>query len=556
MYHKSFFSFLLLLMLNGCESYNTVEEPLPSVSGDIVDNAAWYSDMQDEVIDINITVPNPNEYLCAPFDDIFGAQRPCTIADVYHDIDANDEYKPELHVIFKARDYENINGLENADYSQKGKSTRRAELKSYRIKLNKDASLFKGERTLQLNKHPNDYSRVRNKIAFEFFQDIPNFTSLKTRFCRLYVNGEDYGLFTHVETGDEYFLINRGWSKDDYLYKAQNFAFRVEKGMELDSKGKPIDKEAFEAVIEPQTGKDFSKLIQMLNAINENLTDEEFEKVFNRYFNRKNYITWMAINLVMANKDTVSQNFFLYNPKYSDTFYITPWDYDGTARNTEKYAKWELGIGTWWGIPLHQKFLRVKKNRDDLDAMVTLLREKYITPEKIEAKLDRYKSLVEPFIKREPDSTMLSYERWDDEFKSLVGRLDVNIKNYRDQFGAPMPFWQSYSYENGVLTLSWGESVDFENDEIVYDVECADNPDMTNAIINEQALSIKNGELNVTSWGEVSYSKKIDLQSGDRLFMKVVAKEKNNPEHYQIAFDKEVDINDTKYFGELEFVIE
>jgi len=553
---RTFFIAFILLFLSACESYNTIEDSVPSVEGDIVDSDAWYSDNFDVVTDINITIPVPNEYLCSPYNNLEAPPRPCTLEDVYNDTDANDEYKPKLHVYFSAKDYENINNLPNAEFYQKGKSTRNSKLKSYRIKLDEDANLFHNERSIQLNKHPNDHSRVRNRLAFEFFEEIPNFTSLKTKFCRLNVDGKDYGLFTHVENGDKYFLQNRGWSEEDYLYKAQNFAFTIDEGMEIDLKGKPLDKKAFEAVIEPQTGKDFTKLIDMINAINETQTDEEFEKVFNRYFNRSNYITWMAINLIMANKDTVSQNFFLYNPKGSDTFYFTPWDYDGTASDTDEYAKWELGISTWWGIPLHQKFLAVKKNRDDVDTMVTNLRENYITPEKIEEKLKRYKILVEPFMQRSPDIDILSYARWEKDFKSLVSRLDVNIKNYRDQFGSPMPFWQNYKYVDGILTLSWDEAVDFEGDEIVYDLLCADNPDMNNTIIDRKGLSSKNGELNVSLWGSLSYSLNIDLKSGDHLFMKVIAKEKDNPLHYQISFDNEVKVNDVYYFGELEFKVE
>ena len=31
----------------------------------------------------------------------------------------------------------------------------------------------------------------------------------------------------------------------------------------------------------------------------------------------------------MGNRDTVNQNFALYQPKDSDKFYFLPWDYDG-----------------------------------------------------------------------------------------------------------------------------------------------------------------------------------------------------------------------------------
>jgi len=119
-----------------------------------------------------------------------------------------------------------------------------------------------------------------------------------------------------------------------------------------------------------------------------------------------------------------------------------------------------------------------------------------------------------------------------------------------------MPFWQGFTYQNGILTLTWGESVDFEGDEIVYDVQCADNVDFNNSIVDDNNLSAPGDKLEVTSWGSVNYKKTIDLNVGDHYFMKVIAKEKNNPSHYQIAFDKEIIINKVNYFGVLEFVIE
>lgn len=542
-------------MCSSCGSYDNVDRT-PSVSGDIVDYDGWYTETIDRVLNVYINVPVPNEYYCAPYDDHAAPIRPCTLEDVYGDIDSTDDYKPELHVKMYTDFYESNNSVVNAEFKQKGKSTRRSKLKSYRVVLDDDKPLYNEEGTLQLNKHPNDYARIKQMMSFELFKDIPNFTSLKTLFYRLWINDVDYGLYTHVENVDEIYLRNRGWNEQDKLYKTQNFAFRVESGMELDSKGEPINREVFEAVIEPQTGDDHSKLITMLNAINENMSDEQFTQVFEKYFNRQNYITWMAVNLVLANKDTVSQNFYLYNPLYSDKFYFLPWDYDGISRATEKYAKWELGIGTWWGISLHNKFLKIKANREELDVMVDNIRNNYITDAKVQMLLDKYKPLIEPFILRNPDNDVLSESNWLEEFNIVVPRISENVQNYKSQIGSPMPFWQGMRYQNGVLTLTWEESIDFEGDAIVYDILCADNVDFNNSIVNLANVDQNSSDLNVTSWGDVSYSTPVDLSSGDRLFMKIVAKEKYNPSNYQIAFDKAVEIDGIKYFGVLEVKLE
>jgi spore coat protein H len=553
----------MFFLFVGCSSSNSVPQfgvmGTPSIVGDINDSVDWYSDMSNDILEVNITVQKPNASLCPPWDDLSALQRPCTMEDVYHDTDPNDNYEPEVRVAMESDDFIVPNELPNATLKQKGKSTRRARQKSYRVKLDKPL-LYKGERTYQFNKHPFDHSRVRNKLAFDFFIDIPNFTSLKTRFVHMMVDenstGEfvDYGLFTHIEKADETFLINHGWGEDDRLYKAQNFDFRMTDALLLDADGEPLDPDAFDARIEIENGKHHQKFVQMLKDIEACRTDEAFEVVFAKYFNRKNYITWMAINIVMANKDTISQNFFLLNPLYSDKFYFLPWDYDGTSRDTDKYAKWELGIGTWWGIPLHKKFLNIKHNRDELDAMVTTLREKYITPEKIQSRLDDYNKTIEKYIKQLPDSGELSYHRWLDEFNSLKDRFDVNIKNYESQKGHPMPFWQEViSYKDNNLSLSWGRSVDFEGDEIVYDLKISTDYNMSKidkVIISEESLP----DIPTIDKTNIYYNKVIHLEPG-QYYMQVIAREKYNPEHYAIGFEKDIEVDDVKYFGVLPFTI-
>ncbi len=563
MFKNFMVSVVFVVLFTGCGvSTNSIAEFEPYVApdflGDIVDNDAWYADTTTKILDVNITVPTPNDFVCSPYDDLSALPRPCTMVDVYNDIDANDDYKPELHVVMNMEDFGSLNGLPNAAFYQKGKSTRRAEQKSYRVKLDSETYLFRGERTFQMNKHPYDYSRVRNKLAFDLFETIPNFTSLKTRFVHMMVDEDgsgnfvDYGLFTHIEQADKEFLVNRGWNEDDHLYKAQNFDFRMTDALLLDKDGEPINPDAFDEKIEIIRGEHHQKFVNMLNEVNACRTDAEFEAVFSRYFNRKNYITWMAVNIVMANKDTVSQNFFLLNPISSDTFYFLPWDYDGTSRDTDKYAKWELGIGTWWGIPLHKRFLNIEHNRQELDDMVHLLREEYITPEIIQGYLDDYNATIEKYIKQSPDADNLKYDSWLDEFNSLKGRLDVNIENYESQKGHPMPFWQeATSYRDGVLNLSWGRSVDLEGDEIVYDLKISKNYDMSDPLIHEESLA----DIPTIDQTNIYYSASISLEAGT-YYMKVVAREKDNSDHYAIGFEKDVEVDDVKYFGVLPFSIE
>lgn len=164
--------------------------------------------------EVFISIPTPNEFNCSPYEDPLGDERPCTLSDIDGDIDATDDYKPKLKVEIVTKDYPLTFNNTNAEMKQKGKLTRRSKQKSYRITLDKgeefDESTFQyGERTWQLNKHPNDYSRIRNKLSFDLFQTIPNITSLKTRFVNLKINNNEYGLFTSYVDG----ILKLGWEE-------------------------------------------------------------------------------------------------------------------------------------------------------------------------------------------------------------------------------------------------------------------------------------------------------------------------------------------------------
>jgi len=549
-------------LFQGCGNYNDVDKT-PSIVGELIDNQEWYNEMPQTLLETRVFIPVPNDDLCVPWDDLNASPRPCTFDDVWHDTDSTDDYEPRLHVHYENDEYMENSGV-NADFIQKGKTTRHAKLKSFRIKLDKGEPFFYKERTMQLNKHPFDRAKMRNKLYFEIFQDIPNFNSLRTRFAHLYIdidgNLTDQGLFTHIEKCDKYYLQNRGYSEDDNLYKTQNFAFRITPEMKLNEKGDPVDPDAFDSVITIVNGKETYKLLEMLQAVDDAKTDESFMKVFNQYFNRENYITWMAVNIVSGNKDTITQNFFLLNPHFSDKFYFLPWDYDGAGRALEKYAKWEWGIGTWWGITLHKKFLKIKQNRDDLDKMVYNIRNNYISDEVIHEKLDRFRVIVEPFMKKEPDVTALPYEDWEEAFYILRDEMvPLNMREYESQKGVPMPFWQSAQYFRDTQTLhvTWDESVDLEGDEVLYNLEIAtfDDVNFTNPFIVENNISKTDPRIQYESWGNFIYDTNISLEPG-HYYMKVISFEKNNPEHYQIAFDKEVEIDGVKYFGVLEFKVD
>jgi len=270
-------------------------------------------------------------------------------------------------------------------------------------------------------------------------------------------------------------------------------------------------------------------------------------------------LTWLAVNIIVSNFDTTSQNFFLLNPKYSDTFYFLPWDYDDAwgwdrqFHEPSNLPRWGKSISRWWDSPLHSKFFMVQKNRDDLDAMIHHLFDTYFTKAIIEQKVAEYKRLARPYVMNSPDFDELPLpfndnnatrieQLWDDECAILYNRIVENMNDYERLKGMPMPFWQDASYSNNHLKLEWDESVDLEGDEIVYDVDFSQDVDFNTTIISYRDYNSTVVDRNIT------------LNPGT-YFLRVIAKEKLNPQHYQYAFDEYDDSNDNTHFGLYEFEV-
>jgi spore coat protein H len=320
----------------------------------------------------------------------------------------------------------------------RGSSSRLAEQKSYRIKLASVAPAWQGETTLQFNKHPYDLTRMRNKLAFDLFRDIPHIASLRTQFYRLKVtytiestdpqtalsvglhSDEDFGLLTHVEKMGKEYLIARGLPSSSTtignIYKAENFDFRLSTNLNnYATNQSAANKVEFEKVLSLEADNlDHTPLIAMINEVNNDAIP--FDRTFDKYFDKANYLTWLATSILFGNRDTINQNFGLYQPKAGTKFYFVPWDYDGAFGFEDQptqlaagplYADWQKTVANWWQVPLHRRFLQDAKHLAELKLAVNEIYDNYLTRAKINAKLDAYKPLVMPLVIVMPDSQYL-----------------------------------------------------------------------------------------------------------------------------------------------------
>ena len=395
----------------------------------------------------------------------------------------------------------------NASIRIRGRTATRQAQKSYRIDLYDSAGLWRGQRAIAINKHAGDVTRARNKLFFDTLHEMPGMLSLRTQFVHVYVKDEtatpadtafvDYGLFTQVEIPNRRYLKNHQLSADGSLYKAEMFEFyRYPDKLKL-ATDPTYDETDFTSVLESKTGNDHSKLLTLVDEVND--YSIPIETVFEKHFDPDNYFGYYAFNLLMANFDSSAQNYLLYSPANSQMWYYLLWDGDGGMTyyedelrgNEMQEGTWTRGVSDYWGVVLFNRVMRVEKYRQMLNDKVEQF-HKLITPQAVQAKLDVYKPVIDRFITTLPDSI---HSPVDEPTRKLIwehtpDEINIAYRLYQESLQKPMPFFMgdaALNKELGLIQLNWDEAYDFSARTVTYDVIVADNWQFASGIVLDSA---------------------------------------------------------------------
>ena len=239
---------------------------------------------------------------------------------------------------------------------------------------------------------------------------------LRTQFVHLWVcdqteksndTFEDYGLFTQVEQLNKTALKAHGLDKSGHLYKVNSFDFhRYEDTIKL-ADDPDYNQASFEGMLEIKGDSDHTKLIEMLDALNDE--SQKIDDVLDTYFDTENLVYWLAFQILTGNCDTQNRNCYLYSPLNSNTWYFLDWDNDGMLRKLElsltgfsDYASWERGASNYWGNVLFNRALRSKSFRSELDRAVKDLRS-YMTEARLSKMIKHYREVTESLVFAAPD---------------------------------------------------------------------------------------------------------------------------------------------------------
>jgi hypothetical protein len=462
----------------------------------------------------------------------------------FSDVNNTDAYEigsePEVEILFQTGEQkispESLldfsSSQANASLRIRGRSTRNAKQKSYKISIYENSNPWMNQEKLNLNKHPYDSTRVKNKFCFDFFKIIPNMISLRTQFVNLFVkdlSGEskdtdfiDYGLYTHIEQPNKRFLRNHSLDPNGNLYKAEFFEFFRYPDNLTNVDDKFYNESNFEQILEIKEGKNHSKLLKMLDDVNNYGLD--IEEIFDKHFNRENYLTWLAVNILFGNMDTSSQNFLLYSPQNAMTWYFFPWDYDDSLildrfRKDYQIPDSYYGIANYWGSIIHKRFF---KNPDNVELLSNKINElsNIIKRKNAENLTKSYKDIVVKYVFNLPD---LKYLRDTPEnvliqINSFYECIEQNKQKYFNALENPMPvFLGNVSESSEKLVFSWEHSFDLQGDDISYLFEVSKYPDFSdNIIIKEEtgqsSFTIKKPDKGIYFWRVLIYDSKGNVQ--------------------------------------------
>jgi spore coat protein H len=438
----------------------------------------------------------------------------------------------------------------NATVQIRGQTSSRYAQKNYKIELKKGIDSLDGQRTIALNKHWADPLRIRNKLCYDLMAQVPSMMSLRTQFVHLYVKDEteggsgafvDYGLYTWVEQLNKTALMNHGADRNGQLYKV-NFCefYRYENVIKLKT-DPTYDKTEFEKYLEIKGSDDHTKLIAMLDAVNDYSTP--IEDVCDTYFDMDNMLTWMAFHILTGNVDTQSRNMYLYSPLNGNKWYFWSWDNDASfdllgeeLRNgTPVDRGWEKGISNYWGNVLFRRVLKDDTYREMLDKKIQTLYAGVLAPDHVQELADQYAAVAKPYVYTMPDQeyASLTSDQYDVVLANMAGEVKKNYQDYEDSLSNPMPFYVGTpeSAADGYV-CQWDAAFDFNDPDITYTAQVSDSLDFSNILAQYTGTNL-----------EITMPK---LEAG-QYFIKVTATDSAGKS--QTAFDYYVTTDSVKIFG-------
>lgn len=292
--------------------------------------------------------------------------------------------------------------------------------KSFNISIDafRDDQRLMGYKTLNLNNGFVDPTFMRERIVHQIYSRY--MPALKTGYTYLYINGEEYGLYSNVEQ------INKDFLGEWYDYKSGNL-YKGDPRGELSWKGS--DPALYQSDYEKKTNEDlndWTDLVELINVIN-NSSDPEQE--LPKVLNTDRALWYFALSNIFVNLDSYifsSHNYYIYEDPSSHVFDFLPWDLNesfGTFPPSLPIKKVEfptIDTKAPNRNPLLKKMMSINTYKQIYYAHYRTILNEYFNTDSIMSFINIAKPLIEEFVRKDP-MKLYSY----DDFNNNI-TTDIN----------------------------------------------------------------------------------------------------------------------------------
>jgi spore coat protein H len=280
----------------------------------------------------------------------------------------------------------------------KGHSTRYFSKKPFRVRFPKKR-LFDGIEDLNLNSMYTDKSFLREKLAWDLFEEIGELAP-RARYAHLSLNGRSQGLYLVVDKVDKYFLRNRGRNVSS-VYDAGAYYSLADMTVQ--------NKQLLPLYYPKAVGNkdDYDELSDLFSALNAG-PDSTFPTVADSLFDMNSVYNWFAGNILMMMGDSYNKNYLLYrdDSRRLHQWVVVPWDYDISFGTTGDlmvpYPQSLLNQGFSYTFPplsgptniLKERMMRSEAMREHLRLRVDTLLNSVFTNQHLDPFIDSMASMI------------------------------------------------------------------------------------------------------------------------------------------------------------------
>jgi len=263
-----------------------------------------------------------------------------TLAD--YEIVATEENLRLLNLDIQSEEYvpaafvHNAHTWSDVGIRYRGQSNRETLKKNWKVRF--FGELFEDQNRLNLNSGYADPSMVREALGF-YVAEQAGGLSCATRRLNLYLNGQHRGIHTQIEQIDERWLERRGLSEDSPVFKCSDG---------LNHWHPSIYPFYYEREVGPSG--DLTPIEDLIDLITFT-PEQEFPDSIARVIDLYEFMRWYAFQIIYANRDFATHNYYLVQDPHTDRWSFVPWDLDVTLGCATTYvhdydAETPLDLGT------------------------------------------------------------------------------------------------------------------------------------------------------------------------------------------------------------------